>query len=815
MLRSLGFDLRYALRRLSRTPGQTAVVVLSLSVGIGAATTMLSLIDSLFFRPFTGLRAAEQVVGVGTWVHQRVSYPDFVELRDGARSYDALGAFAPMEYTLSLGRAVVPARGLLASSSLFHLLNVTPLLGRGFVADEDRPGATPVALVTEEFWRRYLGDPGKAIGSTFRLGGRVVTVIGVLRGGFTTPDLAPADIVLPITNAPWLGGEGALTSRDYQWIRMVGRLKTGTTPAAASAEATTILRRSNQGRNASDSTALARTVVPVRQVTEARRDPNAPTSKAALWLTALAFIVFLIACANAASVLIARAVRDRGQLAVQTALGMSRGRLCSQWVFDALLLVAPAVLLATWVAHAANFGIASLLFGGTVAPAPLDERSIVPLALAAALAVALCVAAQLPRAFRLDPSVDLGSVRITAERSHRRVLRLLLAVQMGLAVLLICEALIFSTSLRRALSQDLGVDRNQLLIADVDLHAAGMPPGQVAGAVRQTLGQIAGIKGVSVAGFTNAATAPGLLSYDFSIPGKDDLPRVQAAGLPGLSAITPGFLKAIGLHVLLGRELAQSDVDANASVLLVSERFSKLFWPGENPIGKCVKVGGADANCAQVIGVVNNRRQGVEDPAGVNEVYLPLGTSLVPAGLAEVYPGREVAIRITGDPGQIASAVRAAIASAIPELINVRVRSGSEYFDPAFRLWRLAATIMSGFGLLAILLASIGVFGSSAHLVAQRRHEFAIRQALGARAFGIARLILKDSLKVAAIGAVIGLVVTLYASRFTRALVFGVSTVDPVIYATAGVILLVAALAATIIPAVRAALSDPVEVLRS
>jgi predicted permease len=812
------FDLRYVLRRIVRFPGSAIVVILSLGVGMAAVASMLGVVDTLFFRPPPGVTHPDRLVAVMAWKghDQRATYPDYLDLQREASSYSSVGAFAPVTYSARIGKVAVPAEGMLATSSLLPLLGVKPLLGRNFTTAEDRLGAPQVALVSPAFWKRAMGTNASPLGATIYLADQAFTVIGVLPTRFTAPDLAPVDLLLPITNAPWFGGAEALRSRNYlRWLRIIGRLKPGVAPAGAQTEATAIYRRANVGVPSVDQAALDHIVIPVRPIIQARQDPAAPVTRVSVWVTLLAAAVLLIACANVATLLLARGVRERHALAIHAALGAPRRRVVGRVLLELAVLVSASALLALALTSVASDAISSLLLANTVAPPPLDLRMAGTVLSVALVTTLFCAIAPASRAWRLDPRTELAAGSPTSTRSHRFAFRLLLVGQSALCFVLVAEAILFAASLRNATSTDLGIKLDHLLIADADLHAAGLSGADALAAVRRALAGASAIPGVRAAGMTDAQALPGYLSYTITIPGADS--AAQSAGPPPsmINGVTAAYLDALGLPLIAGRALNDADVTGARPVALISETMARRYWPRATPLGACVKVGDASATCSMVVGVVGDRHAGPGDVAPDVEVYVPLGSPALPKGLASIFPGREVAVRVTGDVGPVESALRTALLEAVPQLTSVRVRTGEDYLERQFRSWRLGAGILSAFGVVALALAAVGVFWVSACVVDQRRRELGIRGALGASPAQLASLVLSESFWVNAVGVALGVGGAFAAARVVRSLAFGVSPLDARLLGLVGLVLLATTFLSALWPAVRAAAVDPTTALRS
>jgi predicted permease len=414
----------------------------------------------------------------------------------------------------------------------------------------------------------------------------------------------------------------------------------------------------------------------------------------------------------------------------------------------------------------------------------------------------------------LDPRTELATGSPTSTRSHRLAFRSLLVGQSALCFVLVAEAILFAASLRNATRSDLGVKLDHLLIADADLHAAGLSGADALAAVRRALAGVSALPGVRAAGMTDAQALPSYLSYTITIPDADS--AAQAGPPPSMvNGVTAAYLDALGLPLIAGRALNDADVTGARPVALISEAMARRFWPRATPLGACVKVGDASATCSMVVGVVGDRHAGPGDVAPDVEVYVPLGSPALPKGLASIFPGREVAVRVTGDVGPVESALRTVLLEAVPQLTSVRIRTGEEYLERQFRSWRLGAGILSAFGVVALALAAVGVFGVSACVVDQRRRELGIRGALGASPAQLGSLVLSESFWVNAAGVALGLGGAFAVARVVRSLAFGVSPLDARLLGVVALVLVGTTLLSALWPAVRAAAVDPTTALRS
>jgi putative ABC transport system permease protein len=815
-LDALRVEARHALRRIARAPGVSVAIVLSLAVGMASVVTLLGVVDSLFFRVPAGLREPSRVVGVGAWaMNARLSYPDYTDLRDQTRTLESLSAFAIWNYSARVGRGVSPARGLLASHSLLSTLGIAPRVGRAISVDEDRPGANPVAIISAPFRALHFRDDAAALGQMVRLGGVDFTIIGVLPASFTAPDLSPVDLVVPIENAPWFGGREALVDRDYRWVRIVGRVRPGVTASAASAEASAVYRHANVGVRAVDQGTLAHEVISVTSLAESRRDPSSPSGRIAVWLVGLAVVVLCIACANVASLLLARGIADAHEVVIHAALGAGRGRLVARSMTEVGTIALTALVLALFVTRLASRAVTTLLLGNTVAPAPLDVRTGVVAALVAVVTCVACAILPVVRLARTSPHEALARHSRRATGTHRGALRALVGAQIALGVVLVSEAAVFVASLRNALRADLGIDVSHLLVADVDLRAAGLTDATANDAAARALNAVRRLRGVVAAGMTNAASLPGYLNPPMRVPARDSAPPGLEEWEPSASSVTPGFLEALGVPLRRGRALTDDDVVARRPVALVSVRFAQLFWPGLDPVGQCVQIGSraADVPCAQVIGVVGDRRGSPAAPRVTAEVYLPAASRSMPNDLAQTFLGREVAVRVAAGQPDIGAELQRTLLDAIPALTSVRVRVADQYLEVQTRSWRLGAVVIGVFAGVALVLAAVGVFGAWTHAVAARRRELGIRGALGALPRDLAWLVIREAAVVAVVGLTIGIAGAVAATNAVRAMTFGISAMDPRVFVATAVVFGVVTGLGALVPAFRAAFTDPRTVL--
>lgn len=820
--RAISWEVAHAWHRIARRPGFAVAVIATLAIGIGADLTMLGLVDSLLFRPPAHVRDVDRVVDI------RVrTYPDFVALRNQARSFSGVaGWFAPPRpYVIFDGARTMTAQQMLASASLFPLLGVTPAIGRFYDAQEDRPGGPHVAVLGYAFWRREFGGSRDVLGHAVRVAGDLYTIIGVAPPDFTGVGLAQIDLFLPITTTKPTTPE-VLTNRAYSWLHVVARLAPGASMSRAQAETKLIYRRDNPDTvNDLSTRLLGGRPAEVHPVMDLRRELVAADVPVALWLAAVATAVLLIACANVAGLLLARAARSRREVALRAALGASRGRLITAAFVESGVLAIAGGALAIGASHWADSIVRGFILTDVAPIHSFDGRTAV-LALAVSTFTALaCGLWPAVAATRGDLARDIVSGGRTVAAPHARARRALLAAQLALATVLVVGAVLFVASFRNARGVDLGMSLDHVLVSDLDVAGAGYTPERGHSLIDPLIERLRAIPGVRSVALSDAGMEPGWMTYVYSVPGRDSLPRVRSAPASrSFSAVTPDFFATLGTPIVRGRAFASSD--RNRRVIIVSAGFARLYWPGENPLGRCVRVGDASnafgnasvsaANpCNEVIGVSHDRHIAPGDTVPLLEAFVPLASPAEPAQIATLLPLGSVAVRVTGDLSHVAPAVQRALHEMLPGVPSIRVQPALSMFDRSVRAWRLGASMFTAFGVIALVLAALGVYAVIGYLVTQRGHEIAIRMALGATAADVRRLVFSETLRVTAAGVGVGLVASLIVARGIHTLLFGISPLAPAVYAGVALGLVAMALAATWLPVRRAVAVDPTIPLRA
>ncbi|HEX9705465.1 MAG TPA: ADOP family duplicated permease, partial [Gemmatimonadales bacterium] len=740
----------------------------------------------------------------GTNTFATIGYPLYTALRDSAHVLQTVAAFSH-EQSASLGRGAEaePMRLTLVSSTFFPLLGVRPALGRFFGPDEDRQGAALVVVLSHAFWRRQFGGDSTVVGQPLALGKGTYTVVGVAPPGFTGVDLRDVDGWVPVAAAtPELMGPSWLT-RGSIYLQTIGRLRPSANRVQAAHEATLVFRAEDALTGDPDSTATA-LLGPI----QAARGPDmgwSKDAKVATWLAVVAAIVLLIACANVVNILLARAVQRQREIAIRRAIGAGRGDLARQLLTESALLAlagaAGAWLVAVWTGPVIR---AFLLRDVPATTTAVDVRVLVftgTIALLVGVLTGLAPALQVGRD-DLIQALKSGAGDGRFQRSRLR--SLLLVGQVSLTLALLVGAGLFARSLRNVRRIDLGFDADRILLATMDLKAAGFGPAEANALYMQMLERVQALPAVEHAAASVGSPFGWSMALDLVIPGRDSLPTLKAGG-PYRQAITAAYFATMGTPVR-GRDFTPADQHGQSAI--VNETFARAIWPGENPIGKCLQDGDRGAPCSEIIGVVPNahRYAVVEDPAAL--YYVPLAPR-------EARGITALLVRARGRPEDLVEPVRREMQSAGSNLPFARVVPFARRVASSIRPWQLGTTMFGLFALLALVLAAVGLYGVLAYTVGQRTHELGVRIALGAQRDDVMRLVVGQGVRVAGLGIVVGAALALLGGRAVAALLYGVAPHDPPVLGAACLVLLAVAALASWLPARRAARVDPMVALRT
>jgi len=808
-------------RTLRRSPGFALGVVLTLALGIGANATMFSILDRLLFSPPDHVAAADEVrrvVLVRRFMGEMsrgatLTHPDFVDLKS-APAFSAVAAVTGVrESTLGSGGDATRVKMAMATWDLFPLLGVHAEIGRFYGEEDDRAGAPGTAVISHEYWVRAFGRSPDALGRTLRVSGHDYTIVGVAPEGFTGVDLSAVDVWLPLVRAGVdINGEDWRDNRHWYWLRAVVRMAPGADVRAAEEEATAL--HLNAHREEVEEERYPEDAHIALDPLIAARGPQASgESKVARWLGGVSILVLLIVCANVANLFLARGTRRRREVAVRLALGVGRGRLVSTLVIESVLLALLGGVLALVLSLQVGGILRGALLPGVLFPGSSVGGRVGLFTLATAIVAGLLAGVgPALQATRADLSGDLamGAGASSSRRSRTRAL--LTVAQAALSVVLLVGAGLFVRSVAAVRALDVGLDVDHLAIATLEFETTTMLPGVrndvdgPGGAVRENDVYLRAIERLQdLPGVVAAAGTSSPLQWAWAtklaVPGRDSLPQLPGGG-PYYQEVTPGYLSAVGLRVTRGRALSEEDVAGAPRVAVVSETMARTLWPEADPIGQCLLVGDDAEACTTVVGVAEDASRGALEDEPYMAYYMPLAQR-------EGQVLRAMYVRTNGDPAELAVRVAPVLRGFDPSVRYARIRPVRDLFEPESRSWKLGATMFSAFGLLAVLVAAIGLYGVLAFDVAQRTRELGIRTALGAERARLLRSVVSTGFRLGAAGVALGLGVAWVAGGYARELLFHVSPHDPAVLVGVGATLLLVAGVASLVPGLRATRVDP------
>jgi predicted permease len=810
---TLSTDVRYALRMLARSPGFAAAAIATLALGIGANTAVFSVVDSLLFKAPPGIAHPESLAWISSVRHGRLqpmSYPDYADTAKENGFFSGVLAVSRAAAHVTRGGEAERVRAQIVSENAFDVAGVKPALGRGFLPEDDRQ-ARPVVVLGNRYWRTgFDSDPG-AVGSSVMINGRAWTIVGVAPADFLglTPDPEEiADVFLPITAHFSAERSRQLENRDSAWLLVLARLAPGVSIARASAAAAVIAARSAASRAADmrDLTATATAIqgwVPPGQLTQVL-----PFALFGLISTGL---VLLIACANVANLLLARTAGRRREIGIRMAIGASRTRLVRQLLTESVLLsslgAAAGVVLSFWTVD--------LLLSRFATPAAISPRldwRIAAYSIATALATGVLFG--LAPAWKassrgLVPSLK-GEASEEGGGSASRLQGGLVVAQVAISLVLLAAAGLFVRSFQKAASVDIGIDRGRagrILAASFDLATQGYTPERSQEFFRSLLFRTQGLPGVESAALAETLPLSGRAIGD-SIAPKRETPRRDEESVVFVNTVSPGYFETLGVPILAGRDFAPRDRGGAPAVAIVNETLARRFWPGEDPIGKLLQVGGEDPKLVEVVGLARDGKyvQMTESPRPF--AYFPMFQRGSPYG-------ETILLVRSSSPAPSTDSVRAQVRALDPGLPLFRIRSLEKSLEDHLSDRRNGTLIVEIFGVLAICLAVVGLYGVLSHSVTRRRREIGIRMALGAAPGQVRALFLARGGRLAAIGIAIGIVVSAAVTRLLSRMLFGVAPTDAVTFAAVSLLLGAVALAAAWLPARRATRIDPMAALRS
>jgi predicted permease len=814
-LERLGQDLRYAFRMLRKTPAFTAVILVSLTLGIGLNSSVFSVINALFIRPLP-VPEPERLVRIYQDTRGNTSYRNFQDLQTRSETLESLAAFSwphPVVLTIPVGEGAGRSEqvwGAAVSANYFAVLGAQAQLGRTFLPDEDRAsGIAPVVVISESLWRtRFQADPQIA-GRSVKINGNLFQVIGVAPSRVPQPEaLFAHQFWVPVSMCGQVGIGDRLDNRRQTWLRMIGRLKPQITLPQFQAEANVIAKQIE----ASDPEKARDLSFAPYHETEGRL-AGIPGVRQFGWiLQAIVLLVLAIACANIANLQLARSLARTKEIAIRMAIGAGRGRILRQFITESLLLTlcggALGLLSAFWGATLLLRlapplpGLISLAVD--VAP---DWR-VLTFGLVASLVVGALfgTATALSAAkFGLSPLLKSGDGLVRRGRSWLSPRRVLVAGQMGLSVVLLVAAGLFIESLLNARRMELGFQPERRLTASVNAGMLGYGEEQRRTFWEEALRRLAALPGViSVSSTVVLPLSGGYLGDGWIWPEGDVEPSDAGRPMVYFDRVGPAYFETMGAALLQGREFGERDGQELPPVAVVNETFAQTFWPSENPIGKRFRSGAVDRPLIEIVGVVRDGKYNSLGEAPQRHVYQPL--SLDSAGVTFV-------LHTIVDPRGLAGVAQAALHAIDPDL-PVTVKTMAEHLGFAFWGAEIGATLLGTFALLGLLLSAVGLYGTLAFVVNRSIPEIGIRMALGASPRSVQRLFIRRGLMMALAGIAAGLLAALAGTRLLSAYLYGVNPLSPATLTSVGLLLLFVAFIACYLPCRRAVRIEPLRALR-
>ena len=814
-MNSLLQDLRYGLRVLAKSPAFTLVAIISLALGIGLNTAIFSIVNTLLIRPLPVVRQQDRLV----WLRAPISYPDYLDYRNQAQSFTGLAAISgTSEFSFAQGSEPELIKGEYVTSNYFEVLGVGARLGRVFV-DADNQTPTPVVILSDHLWQTRFASDATIIGRQIPLNGTSFTVVGVMPKNFIGTEVGlNRELWLPFSMEPVLTPPeiarvaeprpNKFEDRDSHWLAVFGRLKPDVSREQAAAELAEVARRvavAYEGK-ANEETLRSVQLLGLSGGMDPRdRQEALPVVGIAIAIVAL---VLLIACANIASLLLARAAIRRRETAIRQALGAGRPRLVRQWLTESVLLGLAGgtlgLILALWAnqlltSYLQSTPLAALDFG-------LDYRVLVfTLAVSVAAGVVFGIAPAI-QSSRLNLITALKSIDpLQVPGAYRSRLRnIFVTAQVTLSVVLLVGAGLFIRALQRASTIDPGFNVERALTVPLNLALLRYNEAKGQTFYSDLLARVRqqpGVEDASLVRFPQLGFA--FAQYQIFTEGSG----ANGEGVnTGFNIVGPNFFKTMGTPLLRGREFTEADRKGAPGTVVINETLAARLWPGADALGKRLSTTGPEGPFLEVIGVARDSKYRSLGDVARPYVYQPL--------LQLYNPKMTLVVRTTGEPQALTPILREQIRALDANLPIAEVKTYREQLDLSLFPSRIAAWTLGGFGALALLLAGLGIYGVVSYAVAQRTREIGVRMALGAKEKDVLGLVLWDGFIVIFAGLAIGLLLAAAATRAIAGFLYGVEAFDPLTFIGVPLVLGIVALGASYLPARRATKVDPLVALR-
>lgn len=791
-------DLRYALRLLRKSPLFTVAIVLTTALGIGATTTIFSVVNAVLVRPlpFADPDRLMQVAEKNDKLHLPAfgaSALNYLSWKEQTRAFEDLGAIQFSTFTLLGHGDPETYTGNAITPSLMRLLGLRPIVGRSFVDGDDKPGAAPIAMISDSLWRRRFGGDPAVVGRPAILNGVAYTIVGIAPPAL--PVLTNGDVWVPLVIDP------PKEMRLNHVLFVVGRLNAGVTPRAARAEMDTIAARVGQEHPEVRDWGI-------NLITFTDTFVSSQLRRALLVLLGAVGFVLLIVSANIANLLLARATARRPEMAVRVALGAGRGRLIRQLLIESLALSTGGGILGIAAAFWAVRVLQSSL-PPNVLPVPdigVDRTVLAFATGVTCLTGVLFGFAPAWHAARAEVSTALRDAGRSSSGTNRALFRRVLASsELALATVLLVGATLLIRSLIQLQHVPLGFDPEGVISLQVALPPTKYPRAKRVTFFRDLREGLQAIPGVDRVGVSSGIPfgAGNYTTSPVAVPGKSILP--PGASVPiDWRTVSPGYFQTMGIPLLRGRDFTDSDTDDAPPVMILSRATARAFWGDDDPIGRTVRrvADSKDFTVAGIVGDVRSTSLNNESPA----LYYSSGT--------RIWALMDVVVRPVGDPALVIAGIRRHVHSMDPDVPIMNLRPMTEWVSGSAAQPRFNATLLGIFAVVALVLAAIGTYGVLAYSVSLRTKEIGLRMALGAERGSVRRLVVREGMAAGLIGIAIGLAASLAASRLIGALVFGVSVRDVPTYIGVSMLLAFVALASCVVPAIRASRVDPMTALR-
>lgn len=805
-------DLRHSLRMLSKRPGFTLTVVITLALGIGGNATIFTWIKAILLDPLPGIERPDQLVEIwGATRHNSAlstSYLDYVDFRERNTALSGLAAHQMLAMNLGRGEKPERVRGAVVSGNYFDVLGIMALIGRTFLPEEDRtPNSHPVAVIGYGLWQRRFGSDPNVIGQKITINEHDFTIIGVTPADFASPFAGNAiDVWTPVMMKDYVARPHfSLTDRSSRWLMVMGRLKPDATVSQAQANFAAMAHQLEEAYPRTNEQ-LGVEVYSVEQSPYSLK--RSLQSSLAILMAAVA-VVLLIACANVANLLLARAASRRKEIAVRIALGGSRLRLIRQMLTESLVLAtfgaAIGLTLAFWTARFLPAFLSPYAAGGNIDARP-DASVFAFTAALTVLTTLLFGLAPTLQASRPDLVTALKETTAMAGRgAHRISLRHgLVVTQVALSMVALISAGLFVRSLREAYIANPGFDPHNVLLAAFDPFLNGYDESRGREFYRQLVERVRNLPGVQSATLARRLplTLGGIAFANVTIDGYAPAPEEDMR--LNYETVGPHYFRTMGIPLAHGRDFDERDNERAQRVVVINETMARRYWPKGGALGQRLKL---TNDWLEIVGIAKDVKNRSLSEAPQAFLYLPL--------FQDYRSNMILVTRTATNPDQAIHAVQSAVAGLDTGMPIFDVKTFEEHIGVSLFLQRMAATLLSIFGLLALALAALGLYGVMAYAVSQRTRELGIRISVGASRGDVLKLILRQGVTLAAIGITGGLVTALAVTRFAANLLYGISPADPLTFTLIAVVLFAVALLAGYLPARRATRIDPMIALRS